>query len=1272
VAASLYQLGIGIQASDEASVDIDRVSAAMQGLFESVEQLRSAGVDATIGSIGQAASDLSNSMAEEYQDALGSIAPLAEAATDALEEHGDSAVEALLATSNEMASTETVAEGFFESMKGGFDDWYESLQGLGDSLNEVTGAMTGFGDSGFGEAALQYEDVTQKLGTALGRGKEGAQAFRDEISASAARTQYSIGEYLNLASGLSEVGVAFDTLSVKSQDNMVALANSFGVSGQQIGMMTRLLPQMGGSLDETMDSAVGFANALNVDARGALQALPGLVEFAREQTAQFSSEIVDSGPGVVKSLMKTGAVFSKVFGKDMTEAIGMAQQHFGMMTEELNTFSNVFIGMSDSFGPLTEGLMETGMSIFQIQDLMRQGQEDPIAFAGAIRNLSDALGEGSIKQRRMMEALRTGGVDMTLIRDTNAYNSAIAAQIELNRQQSGELGKTNNAFEDLTQGTLDTAKEMKAMFSNVKEGIMIALHTAGVVQILNDAFEGAKNTLASFNDSIVKFIRGDEFKGWVEAVKPTLVAIGKGFLLLGTAVGAMTGAFAGFFAFGKVLPVVGKAAKVALGPLRLLGGALATFGGLFAGGGGVIVRGFKEFGKTLGSIAGLVPRAGAAIGGFFGRFSFFTKMADSTRRAGSAIATTIKGLGASAAGMAGRLGSGIAAKGGILAGFFTRNAGKLASTRLGTWIAGVFGGLKGKLAAMGAKIAGKGGFFKVVGKAIPGLGQIIAVISGVVTAVKDMGEVMSDPNASGAEKFQALLRGVLKGAAETINSLFLGIPGMILKKFFPGMERTFDKGFAGVMDKVFGGDGLSATIGKWWDKGTAFIGKMLGKVPALIKSALPSLKSFGSALGGVMGGLAGLLWDGFVFGVKTIWKYNPIRMLVDWMMSDDSAATEGEGHMYETMLSIGQAGLDALGSIGSGMLDGLFKSMGSSLDIALLQMELAWVGLKNTMSETWNGIKVDARDKWNRIGNAIMAATNSFLIDPMNMAITSLAMAFPNMFKSMAENMKSAFDALPDSFPGVESMRDGADSMIKSLSTVASAIPQIARVAVQSESELVSARNRMISEEISADEAASTRRESRLAAALGEAKTVAKNTRDASTSFRAWKNEEAQGLDGILSQFRKSEATRGKFNTRQMDAAERSLEDHLDSTMRSLNTRVRAGNLTLDAAKSEWVKSVAEGRAEAIRAGNATERRENEREESRQSAADASKRAGGNKGISGAQWAQFLGRLEQSRASDPSTSKITLLLKGGDKVSKILAKETNRRNRQGAANSGAQ
>ncbi|HET6456163.1 MAG TPA: hypothetical protein VFI02_17295, partial [Armatimonadota bacterium] len=1003
MAANITSLGIVIKLDDLASANTDKLSEAMGALMQVTNDLRTAGVDVIFDQIAQSSSDLANSLATDYAQGLGGIAPLAEIATQAIDDQAEATSELtdrveVLAERGQEAGSSWDNSFWGKLAEFGSGDSLKSLKtnvgGLISVISSMSDAMMDFGESGYGADALEYEDATQKMSAALGRGGQGAQRFRDEISAGTMRTQFAVGEYLQLAGGLSEVGVAFSDLSIGAQDDFIALNQVFDVSGQQIGMMSQLMPQMGGDTRALLNDVTNLSAAVGVDARGAFQALPGVVEQARMSTGQFGEAITGSGDKIVKSVVGTGAVFSKVFGKDMAQAMSEAQQSFDSFTSELNTFSNVFTGMDSDFGPFSKALMETGQNIYDIQGIMKSGQKDPVAFAESIRGISNSLGEGSVRQKRFMEQLRRSNLDanlMTLIRDEGAFAKAVEERAKVQAAANSPTVKASKAFGELSKSMLDSTLEFKSMFSNVKESLMTTLHTAGVVTILKDAFAGAKDTLASFSGAIVKFIRSDQFKGWVETVKPFLVPIGKGILLLGTAFAAIGSAAAGIataigsvFALGAGLKMAsGPALKLGgivgsslLAPFKLLAPSVTATGKAFTNVGG----GFKAFlgkaggvTKWIGSLFARIPKLGGLLTGLVSGFKGLGGM-------------LLKGLGGAGAGIGGLLGN----FGGKIMGF------------IGPLVAKVAQKVPELLAKFGPKLL----------SAIPGIGQIIAVIKGVKTALMDMGEVMGDPNATGAEKFQALLRGVFKGVMSALDGMLLGIPSMILKKFFPDMERKFDRGFAGLFNKIssyFGGGGLMKTLGGWWTSATTWLGTKLSGFATWFEQQMPNIKEFGRVIGGAIGGLAKFAWDSTISAFKGIWNatksaFNGIWDMIASVFKSEEGAKKVEdagSGIGESLKSIGISALQGMGEAMSGAFNGILEAFGTSSEELKLKAELAWIAIKNGFSETWDNMKLGVRQKVMVLGNLMMIGVNEFLIDPLNKAFSGIAKFFPDMMAGM-------------------------------------------------------------------------------------------------------------------------------------------------------------------------------------------------------------------------------------------------------------------------------
>mgnify|MGYP001191659669 FL=1 len=161
---------------------------------------------------------------------------------------------------------------------------------------------------------------------------------------------------------------------------------------------------------------------------------------------------------------------------------------------------------------------------------------------------------------------------------------------------------------------------------------------------------------------------------------------------------------------------------------------------------------------------------------------------------------------------------------------------------------------------------------KLAGKAF-GVGLLVDGFMALKTAVMDMGEVLGDPNATGMEKFEALTRGVLKGVGTFVDGLLLGIPNWLLSKFFPDMEKSFDKGISGIFDTISGwfGDGpggIFDAVGGW----VLSLGDYLA-------SHLPDLAAFTKSFGKALGQVLAFMAKTSVKGLKFLFIDLPIKIV---------------------------------------------------------------------------------------------------------------------------------------------------------------------------------------------------------------------------------------------------------------------------------------------------------------------------------------------------------------------------------------------------------
>ena len=1193
--AELYSLGIGLVAVDRASAPINNADAALSTLSGTATRAAKnimPSLESAIGSMGSSLASVGNLMGDGATEA-GVLAGAFSKATEAAHEMhmvltGRSLDDDILRVT---------------ALWGAFTGLVKKTTG---ALSKAASAIEGFGDTGISRSIVEMEDATQKMAMGMGQGGAAASGMRNDVLNLVAATQFSTSEVLGLANGLHNTGQALGSFSAETQASMIALNAIFGVTGEDIGRMSVLTDQFGGSLQETLDDTAAFQK--NFGLPGMFKELPGIVDFARESLTKYGDQVSGGGRAIMANTQQMAGVYAKAFGTTIAQAVGQAQETLTRFMGASKNFRRVFLGLESDFDPLTKAFQEVGVPIFEVRGLLQNAQTDVLGFATRTRNILGGL--DPFRRSRMIEQLRDElpAATMALITDTNAYTAAISRQSEASERNSilGDAGR--QSFEELSSGMLDTTKELKAMWLNMKEVMKVTLVQTGLLDIMKNIFKKAKDQLVIWNASLKDFVNSDKFQGWVQSVAPILETLGSKVLLAGTAISEFAGAW---------------------------GGVAAAIGS----GGGVLTA-LKLFGKLTG---GALPGAGA-LGGILGK----------------------------------------------LGGAFK---------------------LVGKFA------------FKTVGKLFP----LWNMFSAVSTAFKDMGEVMGDPGASGMEKLQALLRGTLKGVASFFDGMLMGLPSMLLDKFFPDLERKFDVGIAGLFSG-FGDVDIGEAASKMWDDFMRWTAVKLGGLSTWIKEKLPEWKpmlmSWGKSIGGAVGGLTKMLFEGLWWAVKNLNVVSLSMGFIDIMKNMFGEA--GPGVAADAQSTIGDVLLDMFMSTGQlinsavlGMLDGFLGAFGSSFDEAVIQTQLAWLIIKNSTREVWVSMKemvmgaVDSmiltvgdivfglqvawarvagvtQKAWEGIGNTIKGVINSFIISPINAMVDGVAQAFGQMMKAIIDPIRNTFRTMPAimrrNIPGFSAINDqlnGMSSAANEMSTAtANVVPSLshldetgfaarmAEIDAQTTSAstsivgqadalgtLIAAQRRGRVESAALETEANSQEETRLGQALTGLKVAREANDQRGRDARAFQSASQAGYDAIFAGLRRDAA--GKLTERQTATAQRSLTSALDESLRSITTRVREGALNTSQAEVEFQRASSAAIARVIResqAANAAEaaqrRGANVRPGDAAARANAPQFVGAR--IDPAMWQQV---MASARTSGGSVQQVDVNFRGGSGLGRALSND---------------
>lgn len=290
----------------------------------------------------------------------------------------------------------------------------------------------------------------------------------------------------------------------------------------------------------------------------------------------------------------------------------------------------------------------------------------------------------------------------------------------------------------------------------------------------------------------------------------------------------------------------------------------------------------KELAKaTIGQIAlqldlkGVFTDARDAMASFAGRIHDFVR-SEGFQEWTERVGPTLRVVGKSVLFLGTVFGGLATAVGGAMGVLLSAGAGwKLAK--------GVLGKVTELLPRLGGGISsvlgGIGGLGKGIARFIPGLAQVWAIGNGVYTAFTDMAEVMGDPLATPLERVEGLFRGLVKGIGSAIDSLLLGIPGMLLDVFFPDMESAFDEGFSGIFDSLKDIN-VRELLHSMWDGAQEWVTEGITSLLGMFSGSASAVDwgAVGESFGDTMGGLWLTVWSMLEW---SFWNLNPIGSLTD-------------------------------------------------------------------------------------------------------------------------------------------------------------------------------------------------------------------------------------------------------------------------------------------------------------------------------------------------------------------------------------------------------
>ena len=603
--ASNFEFGIGIGV-DPASVGaatkaIGGVISNVDGLKNSMASVAGIGLDQIFKgfdpSLLMPNNDAIEESAEHLREIRGILAGLAGVTTfDKTLQEADKSAGSLADTLQEASGNSCGVNACLEEVDTSLQEASKSTKGWAQSLEEIPKLM--------GEARAQSKRVSEaaalitnnvsqlefaavKSEAALGRGRGAVVAYGKSIYDTSNALGVSWENVNQLGQGLRAVSVDFNTTTKagkKQFESMALLSDAFGLSAQEVAGLAGTMKATGGSLDDLTADALVFQKKFQVP--GLINQLPAAAKGAMRAQAEFGTLVGKSSREITSSVMSMAGTYSRALGVTAAEAAQKALGSFMKFTAEVESYEDLFLGLSDSFSPLQTAFLETGMGMEDMQDLMRKGQQDPAAFAEEVKRMQAAM-DPQMAERFFRQVLRNSD------EGTKAYltQSAAAREAAKANEEAGkvDVDDPTKIFDKMASAmrssALDAQAQREALDAVGKEmGRFVASEgVAKGIQAVNDLIRG-RNTLLS--DGIEK-LRGNTeayatFTSTTAAATTALVGLDQALKDI-NGVTAMAGGLFGGAAAGAGLLAT---------PFKLLGKTI-----------GPVFKNFKGFGKLLGKLA---------------------------------------------------------------------------------------------------------------------------------------------------------------------------------------------------------------------------------------------------------------------------------------------------------------------------------------------------------------------------------------------------------------------------------------------------------------------------------------------------------------------------------------------------------------------------------------------------------------------------------------------------------------------------------------------
>jgi len=465
-AAAGADAGAGVAAPEVDTSGLDDVSIAILEIRDILA--------AAFGEIAAASGDFQAAFAgtaDEIGDAagaaqalgadMGAVAGGAKTAASGLAGAGASAKKMGEAEAELRFETDKAYDALVKADKAGrkFFAGQVSMGGLKDAFKAVTGAASGFLSLIMSDDSISMlEHQSVRLTARLGESREGAMGFAHSVLTVANESKVGWESVAELATNVESSGMSFRKMSADSQEGLAKLVGVFGVSGEAAAAFASDMRMSGGSITGMLDQSAKFEQQFGVP--GLLEQLPAASAAAREAVAQFGAGVSGNAVEATADIQRMTAQFTKGMGKSVPQAAAMATAVFKRMSGEISGLEDVMLGLSDSFSPMQEGLLQAGVGFEDMAGLLEKGKKEPLKFAEDMHKLMDSMDPDSA--RRLQKQLAGGFPEIAeLLQDKDKLNLAMKEGMPAKALTDSE--KQTQSFAAMADSMRDNAKDSRDM-----------------------------------------------------------------------------------------------------------------------------------------------------------------------------------------------------------------------------------------------------------------------------------------------------------------------------------------------------------------------------------------------------------------------------------------------------------------------------------------------------------------------------------------------------------------------------------------------------------------------------------------------------------------------------------------------------------------------------------------------------------------------------------------------------------------------------------------